>query len=425
MPKLGRSWTKIGPSHGEFARPAPGFFLMRDDKHVLANKKKTSLRNIVCVEMDSSEECKRTKIDSQNTLTKLPRDCIAEILCYMRRAIDWCNLLRVCWSLHESLHSKETAWGASNIAFTVSTRVLLDKNAKIPLACIRKLKIKEERISCADLYTLLDEQLQDVEDLSFEYGNLAVRIPEIASKKVKRLLLRNFRGVESDYKNAPLSNLKMLEELSIINPREIDRLPRFLGVCNLRMLTIVTCNLDTDENVYLLDKVIRRAVKHCPLEVLNVFCDSGYMPKPDAGFWKSVSGIRFGCNFFRDALEIPSCIKNEILPKDVRTQIIQYMELDDDDDSTMYLKWHANGSVKCFGICDEYGLKCGKFVYYDTARRKVCSGTWLPSGKIGKWLKFSKFTGNVIRKKKWMCQMVDVSKSYAHSGMLVEKLKYE
>jgi hypothetical protein len=39
MPSLGRSWTKIGPSHGEFARPAPGFFLMRNDKHVLANNK--------------------------------------------------------------------------------------------------------------------------------------------------------------------------------------------------------------------------------------------------------------------------------------------------------------------------------------------------------------------------------------------------
>jgi hypothetical protein len=34
MPKMGRSWTKIGPSHGEFARPAPGFFLMANDKQV-------------------------------------------------------------------------------------------------------------------------------------------------------------------------------------------------------------------------------------------------------------------------------------------------------------------------------------------------------------------------------------------------------
>jgi hypothetical protein len=34
MPKMGRSWTKIGPSHGDFARPAPGFFLMANDKQV-------------------------------------------------------------------------------------------------------------------------------------------------------------------------------------------------------------------------------------------------------------------------------------------------------------------------------------------------------------------------------------------------------
>jgi hypothetical protein len=34
-PKMGRSWTKIGPSHGDFARPAPGFFLMANDKHNL------------------------------------------------------------------------------------------------------------------------------------------------------------------------------------------------------------------------------------------------------------------------------------------------------------------------------------------------------------------------------------------------------